>query len=74
MAMSSDAAHQKKARERRKNGLVCFRVEAVENDLAEALIRSGRLSEDEAARQRRVERELGTVLREWAARWLDRHA
>jgi hypothetical protein len=70
----SAAARQKKARKRRKNGLVCFRVEAVENDLAEALIRSGRLSEDEAARQRRVERELGAVLCEWAARWLDRHA
>jgi hypothetical protein len=66
----SAADRQKKARERRKNGLVCFRVEGNEDDVAKAMIRSERLSEGEALRHRRVERELGAIVADWVERWL----
>jgi hypothetical protein len=67
----SAAARQRKFRARLKRGVGCFRIEGVQDDLAKALIRSRRLSEDEALRIRRVERELAAVLAEWAARWLE---
>jgi hypothetical protein len=45
-------------------------VEAPHYDLVEALIRSQRLTEDAALKPSRVNRKLGAVLIEWAARWL----
>jgi hypothetical protein len=42
--------------------------------MVEALIVSGRLSEDAALRRDQVERELANVLSEWGDRWLEKNA
>jgi hypothetical protein len=67
----SSAARQRRARERRARGVICLRVEVSEHDVANALIASGRLSEDEALRRSLAEREVAEVLNEWCERWRD---
>ena len=69
--MSRAADRQRRARERRKRGLACFKIEAEHDALVEAAIRAGILTEDEALHPRAVERALTAVLQEWAARWLE---
>ena len=66
----SSAIRQKRARARRKAGLVCFRLELDEHAVAEALIRAGRLSEAETASHGAVKRELELVIGDWVARWI----
>ena len=69
------ADRQRRRRARQKRGLVCFRVEAAHDEVVEALIRLGRLSEARALRPRVVERALAAVVSEWTERWLNgRHA
>lgn len=63
------AVRQRRARARRKAGLVPISLEIEENAIAEALIASGRLTEAESARRELVGRELAAVVADWAARW-----
>ena len=67
----SPAARQRRRRARQKRGLVCVRLEIEHDEVVEALIRSGRLTEDAALRLPLVERALAAVLAEWARRWLE---
>jgi hypothetical protein len=66
----SATIRQKRARARRKAGLVSYRLDLSENDVAWALIASGRLTEETALNRAAVEAELATVITDWAARWL----
>ena len=73
---SRKAAAAKRARlsrGRRARGEASGRIDYNEHDQAAALIASARLTEAQALRRDCVERELGAVLREWAARWLRSH-
>jgi hypothetical protein len=74
---SRPAARARKARARRRQGLVCFRVEAHEHRLAEALIEANRLTEGHALERAAIERELARLVEDWCQRWLapkSRHA
>jgi hypothetical protein len=74
-ARKNAAYRQRRARVRRRQGMASYRIEAHEHRLAEALIASGRLSEDAALRRALIEAELGALVEDWIARWLvDRHA
>jgi hypothetical protein len=68
------AVRARKARWRRRSGLVSLSVELHEHKLAEALIASGRLSPEQALQRDLVARELGRLVDDWCARWLSRHA
>jgi hypothetical protein len=65
---SSPAARQRRARQRRKDGVAVFRLPLPEHLVLEALIASG-MPEEAALRRAQVERELAGVVREWALRW-----
>ena len=65
------AERQRRRRARQRHGLVCVRLELEHDAVVEALLRSGRLSE-EAAHDAVVERAMAGVLDEWAKRWLER--
>jgi hypothetical protein len=67
---TSVAARQRKTRARRRNGLVPMHIDVHEHDTAEAMIRSGRLSEAQALRPVAVARELEKLVAEWSERWL----
>jgi hypothetical protein len=54
---------------RQDAGLAVYQIEARVNALAEALIRSGRLSEAEALRRSRVEGALGEIVDDFVVRW-----
>ena len=47
-----------------------YRVQAVEYDLAEALIRSGRLSEDSAQTRLALEQAVEAILRQFVCDWV----
>jgi hypothetical protein len=66
------AARQRRARIRRRCGMVIRRVGVDEHALAGALIASKRLSEAEALQPELVERELSRLIADWIERW--RHA
>lgn len=66
---ASASERQRRARDRRRRGEACFRITLPHHDLLDALIRSGRLTEAEAARQQLAERALATVVADWIARW-----
>jgi hypothetical protein len=68
-ARSPGAERQRRRRSRDRRGVRVFHVEAVDNAVAEALIRAGRLSPDAAARHSEVERELGVVIAQFVASW-----
>jgi hypothetical protein len=61
---------QARWRERQRDGRACYRLELSRDRVIEALLASGRLSEDAALRREQVERELACVIDEWAGRWL----
>ena len=67
---SAAAVRQRRARERRKRGQIVLRIAVPEHDVIEALLRSKRLSEDQALRRAQVETAAAAVLQDWAARWL----
>jgi hypothetical protein len=73
---SRPAARARRTRARRRRGLACFKIEAHEARVIEALLKAERLTEAEALERPSVERELGWVLDDWAVRWLEkkRHA
>jgi hypothetical protein len=67
--LTDERDRQRRYRARRKAGKVCFSIAAPENQLIEALLRTSRLTEEEALDHARVEAALADVLVDWAARW-----
>jgi hypothetical protein len=57
-------------RARQREGRAVFRLELFHDRVVEALIVSGRLSEDAALRRSEVERGLAAVVEQWTERWL----
>ena len=72
MRVGCVTATERKRRERarRRDGLEQYRLE-LPVGIIEALISSGRLSADQALRPKLVEKELASVLTQWAERWRD---
>jgi hypothetical protein len=66
---SRAAARARKARHRRRLGLVPRRIDVDECGLAEMLIASGRLTELEALRPDLQERELAALVGDIISRW-----
>jgi len=50
---------------------VCVRLEIEHDQVVEALLRSGRLTETAALRLPLVERALAAMVAEWSARWIE---
>ena len=61
---------QARWRARVRDGRACYRLELDRDRVIEALLASGRMSEDAALRREQVERELATVIEQWAERWI----
>ena len=61
---------QARWRARHREGRAIFRLDLPHDRVVEALIVSGRLSEDAALRRSEVERELAAVALQWVERWL----
>lgn len=66
---TSGAERARRHRARRKDGRASLRIEVPEAVVVEALIASGRLSEAGALSRQAVERAVGEVIQDWAARW-----
>lgn len=66
---SPAAARARRSRWRRRNGLVPRTIDVDEHGLAEALILSGRLTEQEALQPELVERELSALVADFILRW-----
>jgi hypothetical protein len=69
MSTSPAAARQRAYRRRKRAGEAIFRI-AVADQVIEALLVSGRLSDDASRDRERVQCELAGILAQWAARWL----
>jgi hypothetical protein len=67
--MTTKAQRQAKWRLRRKLGRRVLAVDVAEAELVDALIRSGRLSEDEALDDAAISREAALVIGEWSRLW-----
>jgi hypothetical protein len=61
----------RRARQRAREGLAVFALEANRDDVLLALIESGKLTEAETADRRCVNAALAKMLAEWAAHWRD---
>ena len=68
--LSPGAARARRARARHRAGLTVYAVAAHEHQLAEALVRAGRLTDGEALERAKVEKELSRLVDDWANRWL----
>ena len=66
---AADRRRQRRCRANAKRGLACAQILVRKKAIAAALVRSGALSEAEAQRWPKVERELAEIVRLWAARW-----
>jgi hypothetical protein len=66
---SAAAIRARRARWRRRNGLVPRTIDVDEHGLAQALILSGRLTEAEALRPELIERELSALIADFISRW-----
>lgn len=64
------ALRQRRYRQRQHNGEVVLAVAVPEHAIAELMIESGRLTEDEALDRHLVEQAAAAVLVELARRWL----
>ena len=62
------AERQRRFRKRQRRGVAVYRIEADDAVLLE-LLRTERLTDDEALDRERVEQEISALVREWAARW-----
>jgi hypothetical protein len=74
MPPSNDRAKKQRARARlarsgRMRGEVVAKIVIKENPVISALLRSGRLTEEQALRRSLVEAALGRLIAEWARRW-----
>jgi hypothetical protein len=59
----------RRARQRQREGLAVFALEANRDGVLLALIESGKLSEADALDRRRVNAALSKMLGDWAAHW-----
>jgi hypothetical protein len=66
---SPNALRLQRLRARRKAGRTVYQIETDEHAVAQALIRSLRLSEAETQDRKRIERALADVVAEWAEHW-----
>jgi hypothetical protein len=64
---------QAKWRARIRDGRAVYKLDVDRDRVIEALIVSGRLSEDAALRRSEIERELAAVVEQWATRWLEKN-
>ncbi|HMF28579.1 MAG TPA: hypothetical protein VKE42_07390 [Candidatus Cybelea sp.] len=76
-APSPDARRRARVRQarwraRQPDGLSYYRFPLARDRLAEAMIASGRLSEDASRRRSEIERELRAVVEQWMDRWLEK--
>lgn len=71
LARTPSIAAQKKRRQRQRQraGVVVLPIEVIEDDVAAAMIASGRLSEGQALDRAALARELAGVAAEWTRRW-----
>jgi hypothetical protein len=67
--MSSHADRQRLYKRRQRQGEAVLLLDVHYYDLVEALLTSGRLTEEEALDRRQVARAAGDVLADWIARW-----
>lgn len=65
-----DRERQRRCRARRKTGEKRFVISAREHWVAEAMLLSGRMKEEEVCDRALVEAALSRVIVEWIARWL----
>jgi hypothetical protein len=72
LARTPAAIKKRKYRRRLRDGLIVLPIEVSETELAEALIASERLSEDDTASRDALTRATETVVREWCDRWRQR--
>jgi hypothetical protein len=63
------ATRTRRYRARQRNGERVLKIVVCENELAEALLASGRLGEREALDRAQLEREIGALVKEWVSRW-----
>jgi hypothetical protein len=61
---------KRRCRHRQANGLVVLRVEAHEDRLAEALLHSGRLTDEQALHRDAIEQAASLIVSDFIARWL----
>ncbi len=68
---ADDRKRERKARYLRRQaaGLTCFQVVAHEHKFADALMRSGRLTPDQALHHSKIERALALIVAEFIERW-----
>jgi hypothetical protein len=66
----SAATRQRLRRARRKRGEAVFHLTLNENQIIEALICAGRLSENASEQRSAVERAISGLLTDWSVRWL----
>ena len=64
------AQRKRQERARHKAGLVQYKIEASEVELIEALLRSGRVTEEKVLDRAEVELALASVITDWISRWL----
>ena len=67
---SRKAENQARYRARERIGLKSYRVQVAENDLAEALIRSGRLGEDRAQSRDEMQQAVEAMLAQFVSDWM----
>jgi hypothetical protein len=68
-ARAADAQRQRRRRARAREGDAFYRLVLSEFDVVDALLTSGRMSEDASRRKALVEQALADVVRDWIARW-----
>jgi len=69
LALTPAALKKRRYRRRLRDGLIVLPIEVIETKLAEALIASERLSEDDTASRDALKRAAETFVREWCNRW-----
>lgn len=62
------AERQRRFRKRQRRGVAVYRIEADDAVLLE-LLRTERLTDEEALDRDRVQQEISALVREWAAQW-----
>ena len=70
LARTPEALKKQRYRRRLRDGLIVLPIEVRECELAEAMLRSERLTERQAASRDELKRATEDVVREWWQRWL----
>lgn len=71
MTKQRAALRMRRTRARQRRGVISVRLDVDEHRVAAALVREGRLSEEEALRPALVARELEALISNYCTRWLD---